>query len=414
MPPSRPGEPEDRAALDTDRLALDHLPLVQCEAIRVLSWLRRLVERRIAAALAIVFVGVALTTSVPASAVSNKSAITPPVFAEVSSGIVLIKTRNCRNRPLGVGTGFLVGTRVVMTAQHVLRGACSIRAIVGNRSYQGSKVFRWYSDVSSVSATDLATFRLDRRSPGYVFDFARRTPKPRTTVAIAGHPLGNPLSLHQGRMIGTGKVSGVPTIAVWMVAAQGASGSPFLDPRGDVIGILQRGVVREDGGTLGCRSELPPKPPPPAPPPPPACSNDQDDDGDRKVDYGADPGCTSPSDTDETDPQPPPPPPVETVPVQDSFMSSTEACADRVQEFSLSVPRVYLCVFVGPFFQNHPARIEWVTPSGAVFPVSGTITPGHPFWFFWLDFGGNTQGGAWAVRFYFDSRLYGQVAFRRV
>jgi len=52
-----------------------------------------------------------------------------------------------------------------------------------------------------------------------------------------------------------------------------------------------------DGGAAG------------GPPPPPtyACSNSLDDDGDAKVDYPADPGCTSATDTDETDPPPPPP-----------------------------------------------------------------------------------------------------------
>jgi hypothetical protein len=45
----------------------------------------------------------------------------------------------------------------------------------------------------------------------------------------------------------------------------------------------------------------------------PACSNGKDDDGDGKLDYPADPGCTSTTDTDETDaPAPPPPPPTTT------------------------------------------------------------------------------------------------------
>jgi acid phosphatase type 7 len=38
------------------------------------------------------------------------------------------------------------------------------------------------------------------------------------------------------------------------------------------------------------------------PPPPPACSDGNDNDGDGSIDYPADPGCTSATDTDETDP----------------------------------------------------------------------------------------------------------------
>ncbi len=46
----------------------------------------------------------------------------------------------------------------------------------------------------------------------------------------------------------------------------------------------------------------------PPPPPSPACSDAADNDGDGKIDYPADPGCSSATDTDETDPAPPPPP----------------------------------------------------------------------------------------------------------
>ncbi len=48
---------------------------------------------------------------------------------------------------------------------------------------------------------------------------------------------------------------------------------------------------------------------PPPPPAPAACANGRDDDGDGRIDYPADPGCTSTSDTDELDAPAPPPPP---------------------------------------------------------------------------------------------------------
>ncbi|BBL76354.1 glycoside hydrolase family 5 protein [Methylomagnum ishizawai] len=43
------------------------------------------------------------------------------------------------------------------------------------------------------------------------------------------------------------------------------------------------------------------------PPPPTACADGLDNDGDGRVDYPADPGCASATDSDETDPPPPPP-----------------------------------------------------------------------------------------------------------
>ena len=42
------------------------------------------------------------------------------------------------------------------------------------------------------------------------------------------------------------------------------------------------------------------------PPPPPVCSDGKDNDSDGLIDYPADPGCTSTTDTDETDPPPSP------------------------------------------------------------------------------------------------------------
>jgi hypothetical protein len=45
--------------------------------------------------------------------------------------------------------------------------------------------------------------------------------------------------------------------------------------------------------------------PTPAPAPASQCADTIDNDGDGKIDYPADPGCSSAADTDETDPAPP-------------------------------------------------------------------------------------------------------------
>jgi hypothetical protein len=108
----------------------------------------------------------------------------------------------------------------------------------------------------------------------------------------------------------------------------------------------------------------------------------------------------------------PTPSPSESVPVQRAFMSSTQNCNDNVEAYPLSVARAYLCIEVGSFSQNHAARVDWVSPSGAVYPVSLTVTPGYRFWYFWFEFGASRQSGLWAARLYFDDRLYGEVSFR--
>ncbi len=63
---------------------------------------------------------------------------------------------------------------------------------------------------------------------------------------MAGYPLGNQLSLNQGKIIWRGKVRGAPLLAVRMLGAEGASGAPFIDDAGRVVGILQVGLGSKD------------------------------------------------------------------------------------------------------------------------------------------------------------------------
>ena len=227
---------------------------------------------------------------------SDRPAISPAVFAKVASGVALIRTYDCSGRPVAEGTGFLVGKQLVMTARHVVAGACRVRALLGNRSYTTSLIKSWYSNGSTVGQTDLATMRLDRPAPGYVFYFSSGIPPLGATVAMIGHPLGNPISLAQGPLIKKVVIKGTPTLVVWLATAEGASGSPLLNRWGDVVGILQQGFVKIDAGAIfginlarwwgkraekdlcrvyrfagvpGCGTTQPPSPPPPPPPPPP-------------------------------------------------------------------------------------------------------------------------------------------------
>ena len=269
-------------------------------------------------------------------------AVSPGTFAEVSTGVALIRTYSCNGKSVGQGSGFLVGTSVVMTARHVVKGACRIRIRLDGRSFDGTRWVSWYGGGASVSAADLATIKLDRDATNaFVFRVRSSPLRVGMNLGMIGHPLGNRLSLNQGKIIDRDRYRGAPVIAVRMLGAEGASGSPFIDDRGRVVGVLQIGLGSEDvlgqrtagvlvgldlvrwwgprarldlcrayprGGISGCPGSTPPPapPPPPSPPPPPppapACSNGRDDDGDGRVDYPADPGCASPSDTSEIDP----------------------------------------------------------------------------------------------------------------
>ncbi len=177
------------------------------------------------------------------SPTSAASEVSPETFAEVSSGVALIRTYGCRGKPLGQGTGFLVGTSVVMTARHVVVGACRVRVRVSGADFVGKRTVFWYGGGASTSAADLATIKLDRAvQDGYVFRVRSNRVPPGLNLGTAGYPLGNKVSFNQGKIIWRGKVNRAPALAVRMLGAEGASGSPFFDRDGRVVGILQIGL----------------------------------------------------------------------------------------------------------------------------------------------------------------------------
>jgi hypothetical protein len=91
-----------------------------------------------------------------------------------------------------------------------------------------------------------------------------------------------------------------------------------------------------------------------------ACSNKKDDDGDGLVDL-ADPGCTNPSDTDETDAPPPPPPP--------TTITSSQ-CAQRASVSGALIQNV--TVTGGCNVGGTSVTLDHVTVQGIVALANGT------------------------------------------
>jgi len=181
-----------------------------------------------------------------------RQALSPSKFAEVSSGVTLIRAFPCRGRRYFSGSGFLIGDRIVMTARHVVDPPegpklCRIRVRVKGQWVGVASWNWWYSQrPSDGRLVDLAALKLDRRVDAHLFRI-RPTPVPLgTNLAMVGHPLGNKLSITQGRLLGRKRISGVPRILVNLLGAEGASGSAFLDDQGNVVGVLQQGLGGKD------------------------------------------------------------------------------------------------------------------------------------------------------------------------
>jgi S1-C subfamily serine protease len=207
-------------------------------------------------------VRVSITTAVAAGITASAtgapadSRVTPETFARIASGVGLLRDLDCRGRTLGFATAFLVGSQVVVTANHAIGSssayrACRVQVRLGGRWYETSYAKAWYDRASAIRHVDLATLKLRRPAPGHVFTVARSLPARGSTIATIGHPRALPLSLHQGILRRARLSAGVPTLVMRIVAVGGQSGGPIVDRNGDVIGVLQRPAYPGEGPVDG-------------------------------------------------------------------------------------------------------------------------------------------------------------------
>jgi hypothetical protein len=179
----------------------------------------------------------------------------PPYrFAEIADGVVLIRTFSCRGSLIATGTGFLVGEAVVMTARHVIQGACRVQVRASGQWIRVTRSTWWRTNAQSNGRVeDLATLRLAHPADGHIFEFRRNPPAAGANLAMLGHPLGSArVNMTQGRLMRRQWIGRVPVILVNLLGAEGASGSPLVDNNGQVVGILQLGLGGSDA--LGQRT----------------------------------------------------------------------------------------------------------------------------------------------------------------
>jgi S1-C subfamily serine protease len=169
----------------------------------------------------------------------------PELVAHVRSGIVRVEVTTCDER--GIGTGFLLGPRLVATVEHVVDGATRITF------KQNGRVVGHGTVVGSDTARDLALVRSDRPIRGYAFRFASRAPRLGETVTAIGFPLGLPLTVTRGTVSGLDRtipIDGVDRKRLVQTDAAvnpGNSGGPLIIPSGAVVGLVDLGSSQLNG-----------------------------------------------------------------------------------------------------------------------------------------------------------------------
>jgi Trypsin-like peptidase domain len=219
----------------------------------------------------------------------------------VRSGVVRIEVTACTANGVEqfVGTGFLVGPRLVATVEHVVDGAALIVIKQSGDQVATATV------IGADSARDLALLRLSEPVKGYAFTISRVAPRIGDEVAALGFPFGLPFTMTRGSISGLDRTIPIENIdrqrlvQTYAAVNPGNSGGPLLrTDTGEVVGLVDLGggadvhgiafavssqvaspllaawrAAPQPIGLLSCAGLVPPAPPPPAttpaPPPPP-------------------------------------------------------------------------------------------------------------------------------------------------
>lgn len=177
---------------------------------------------------------------------------------ELRSGVGLVETLNCDGTPFVVGghaasgSGFLIGSRVVMSAEHGMwvgldEPACKMRVRFGDETYPVTDVRVWgeqnQRDFYARRGVDLATLTLSRPVDAHVFKFASEGAPVGTPIATLGYPMGGPLKLARGTITKNVIDHEVPSIAAKIDIEGGNSGGPILNDDGAVLSLVSRIVI---------------------------------------------------------------------------------------------------------------------------------------------------------------------------
>src|SRR3954468_22216642 len=190
----------------------------------------RAMSRWIIAAPALVVGGV-LLLSTPGSG----QRVPPP-----GSGLVRIETASCGARL--VGTGFLVDSRHVATAEHLVAGAT--RIVLRRRD---GRLLGAGTLAGADRGLDVALIRSDRPLAGHVFSLATRAARAGEGRAALSSP-----APAGGRMRGFAR----------LVADGGRVSQRLIQTDARVQAGDSGGAPRAGGGGLGPRARAPPPPPP--------------------------------------------------------------------------------------------------------------------------------------------------------
>jgi S1-C subfamily serine protease len=147
---------------------------------------------------------------------------------------MVVRVRNIGCEGVATGSGFALDAHTLVTNRHVLAGASELEV----STWDGHLLRAPTAEVGALVDLGVATVQgnLPRAASAYADARAGRR------IEVVGFPLGGPLTFSDGRVIDfvDGASLGIPGRVMRITAnvQPGSSGSPVLDTRGRVVGIV--------------------------------------------------------------------------------------------------------------------------------------------------------------------------------
>jgi len=171
----------------------------------------------------------------------------------ITTGVVQLRVDKCYDE---VGTGFLVGPNLVVTADHVVaeRGRAARKIVLKD----GTRMLGSAAVIGRDPLTDVALLHTSRKVRGHVFRFAVTAPRKGDKIEIHGFPLGAGKVMKTGTIqssrqttVGDDNVRRTGLIQIDAAATEGMSGGPLVraaaseNEAGHVLGVVIQ--IREQG-----------------------------------------------------------------------------------------------------------------------------------------------------------------------